>query len=205
MRFPGIELLKWAGLSAMLYDHLAYFSGWALPFAAAIGAFAFPFFSIAMVAALVDAGRDKHSAIASRMFRWGIIAQGAVLLVRDPLPLNVLFTLAAGLLLGGRTERPKGREWFGAIVLVLVCSLSEFSFFGALYIGALFHYFRGGAMWWPVLAAVPLLAFNEGQVVSVVATWVGLVMAESAPALPRLKRVFYPFYVFQYPLLRVLS
>ena len=94
-KYPGIEFAKWAGLATMIYDHLQAFVAVPLPLAEHVGAFAFPLFVYAMVAALSDKPNGKMRQVLQRLFAVGVIAQLAVVVVREPLPLNVLFTLGS--------------------------------------------------------------------------------------------------------------
>ena len=206
MKRPGIEVAKWIGLAAMLYDHLAYFSGWPLPLASAIGALAFPFFAVALAAGLSSSENGKHQSIIKRLLVGGVIAQVAVCLVRDPLPLNVLFTLASGVMVYSAAEAERGGKQFAVFCLGLsIGTLSEFTFVGTAMVATLMgHYRMGTKLWIPVAIALPLFAFNEGMPFAPLAVWLAVLCVQYAPELPRVKRIFYPVYVLQYPFLRML-
>ena len=203
---PGIELTKWLGVICMIYDHLEYFGGVDLPMASAVGALAFPFFAIALAAALADSKPGKREIVVKRLLIAAIIAQVAVVLVRDVLPLNVIFTLAAGVIAYGALEAES--EWRKAgmtAVALIIGTLAEFSFIGTgVVLLAMAHYRVGWSKWWVVGACVPLFAFNEMQMIAPVGAWLAFWLVDNGPVIPRIKRVFYPVYVLQYPLLRLL-
>ena len=203
---PGIEFTKWAGVFCMLYDHLEYFSGVPLPLASWVGSLAFPLFAVAVGAALADAPGGKLEQVTRRMLAWGLLAQVAILFVRDFLPLNVLFTLASGLVLYAATETERvGRRAYLIGLALAVGTLSEFAFFGtALVACCLAHFRRGLSLVWCVVASLPLFAFNELALLSPVGVVVGWWLINEGPHLPRVRRAFYPVYVLQYPLLRMM-
>ena len=202
----GIELTKWVAVGAMLYDHLEVFSGWSLPFASAVGALAFPMFAIALGAALAEAQGEKRRLVVRRLVVAGLIAQVAVLLVRDALPLNVLFTMASGVMAYSALEESSGWRSVGRIAFALALgTLSEFQFIGTgVIVAALSHYRRGTSIWWIYAASLPLFAFNEMQLVAPLGVLGGMWLIENGPKIPRVKRAFYPVYILQYPFLRFL-
>lgn len=203
---PGIELLKWLGFAFMFYDHAAVFGGIDLPYAEAVGTFAFPFFVVALAAVMADKTPSKRRSVFARMWKWGFVAQAVCLLVRDPLPLNVLFTLASGLLLIDALDR--WRTWRGAVViavLLLVGSLAEFSFVGVALVTVTIAVFQGRLHpAWMYGVSFLLFPFNSGQLLAPAAMWIAVALLESGPRLPRLQRAFYPLYAVQWVLLRVL-
>ena len=200
----AVELLKWLGLAAMLYDHAELFAGVALPYAAAVGAFAFPFFAIALGAALAGEPTGKLGLVVRRLFFWALVAQVVVVFVRDPMPLNVLFTLAVGVLAFLGTE---SRRWGRGSMLVLcaigVSLISEFSVLGATFVWASLYVFaRGHQPLCLCVPAIPLYIFNEGSMFSVVAVVAAAGLLSQNVSVPRIKRVFYLAYIAQWPLLR---
>ena len=200
--FSGIESVKWLGVIAMIYDHLEVFAGWLLPFAAGIGGLAFPLFAVGLAAALADATLLKMRSISKRLLLIGLVAQVAVIFVRDPLPLNVLFSFCAGL---GLYVAIKEKSFLFAIVAAVVATLSEFSWPGALVIlAALAHYRDGASVGWMYAASVLLFPFNEMQLTAPLGVAVALWLVVNGPAIDRKKHAFYPIYVLQYPVLRFL-
>lgn len=200
----AVELLKWLGLAAMLYDHAELFAGVLLPYAASVGAFAFPFFAIALGAALGLEPSGKLALVVRRLFFWALIAQVVVVFVRDPMPLNVLFTLAAGVLAFVGTEsRRSGRGAVLVLGAVGVSLVSEFSILGATFVWASLYVFsRRRQPLWLCLPAIPLYLFNEGSMFSVVAVVAAAALLSQSVSVPRVKRVFYLAYIAQWPLLR---
>ncbi|MEM8684363.1 MAG: TraX family protein [Pseudomonadota bacterium] len=206
-RFPGIELVKWLGLAAMVYDHVDAYSTVTLPLASHVGAVAFPFFVYAMFAALADAPAGKVRDVVRRMFAWAVVAQIAVLFVRDGFPLNVLFTLAAALAVSGvyRLDRVNATHVFLALPFVLIALLAEFSLAGLLFaLVVAGEIQRGWSRWWTVAAALPLFAFNELSFAACAAAIAASIISKQGPSIGRIPRIFYPLYVVQWPLLRLL-
>lgn len=205
MKTPGIELLKWLGVFAMLYDHAAYFAGVSLPYAHHVGSFAFPAFAYAMVAAMHDRPVGKYGQVARRMFTWGLIAQIAVVFVRDPLPLNVLFTLGAGLAFSALLSEDLTAKTVGSMAVFLALgAFAEFSVVGVAFIVAAHAHVRGHSFLWPVAVSIFLPVFNEMSLGASFATILIPYLLQYGPELTRVKRVFYPVYVLQWPLMRLL-
>lgn len=202
--FKGLEFLKWAGLLTMFYDHVEAFGGVALPFAASVGAFAFPFFAVALAGGMCGQPEGKRKAVARRLLVWGVIAQLVGFAIRDPLPFNVMFTLAFGLMLYGRWGAVSFGSFAKIAVIAVLATVSEFSIFGVAFVVSLLWYFENGNRVWVVLlAAFPLYVFNEGSLMSIPATLLAVWLASNGPFIPRLRGAFYPLYVVQWPLLRL--
>lgn len=205
MKTPGIELLKWLGVFAMLYDHAALFAGVSLPFAHHVGSFAFPAFVYAMVGAMHDKPVGKFAQVARRMFMWGLLAQIAVCFVRDPLPLNVLFTLGAGLGLSALlSEELSPPVFLSMAAFAVLGAFSEFSIPGLAFIVAAHAHVRGHSFVWPVAASIFLAVFNEFSLGASFAAVACGFLLQFGPELKRIPRVFYPLYVLQWPLMRLI-
>lgn len=207
---PGIEWLKWLGLFAMLYDHVSEYV-LPLPFAASVGAYAFPFFALALVSAVAGHGPAKATGVAVRCLKWGIVAQLAVLVVRDPVPFNVLFTLGAGLYVGARIRqavernRVTGTAALKVAACVLLGSASEFSLPGVALVTVAYLAAVGHVPSWTVYVPAALLfPFNEMSFAALLAVWVAGIILVDAPRVPRVPGLFYPAYVLQWPFLGML-
>lgn len=206
MSLKGLEFTKWCGVFCMLYDHLDAFAGWPLPFAQAIGSAGLPFFVVALGAAVNDCGTAKLVELVRRFLVVGIIAQVAVLFVRDGLPLNILFTFISGILVVMAVESESSLRIAAlGISGVALGIVSEYSFLGtALVVASMLYYRRGVSPWWIVGASLPLYVFNEGHFFAPFSVLASVWLVENGPRLPRFRRGFYPIYVLQFPLLRFL-
>ena len=191
----------------MVYDHLEYFSGVALPFAADVGALAFPLFAYALAGGTCVDTHVKNGEIVVRLLKWGALAQVVLLVIRDPLPLNVMFTLAAGLTFG--TVGAHKVTWQTALSLALVAvagAVAEFSIAGVLFVALVVAAAHGRLpKWAPYPAALLLVPFNEFSLVPLIATPMAAYVLRHGPVIPRIKRAFYPLYVVQWPVLRLLG
>jgi len=201
----GIELAKWLGVLAMLYDHLQLFAGWPLPWADHVGAFALPLFTVALAEALRDSPPGKLIEVGRRMLVWGCVAQVPLLFVREALPLNVLFTLGFATLGVGLWQRNRPWDRIAGALAIATTLVAEFALFGgAFVVVAMSVAASRGPVWWSMLAALPLFVFNAGSLMAIPATLLGSIVCSAPFAVPRIGRVFYYVYVLQWVVLAVL-
>jgi hypothetical protein len=210
LSIQGLELCKWLGLVAMLWEHCAVYLTLPLPFPQVVGALAFPFFAVGLAAGLAGKPAGKKAQVVRRLFVWGMGAQVASVLVRDLLPLNVLFTLGCGVLLHLAWKDSTGKARAGVVALALAFSVAtEFATFGALLVAALLAHLETGKQGvfapWALAASLPLYAFNEGSFFATVGVLGALLVLQYGPMVSRARRVFYPVYVFQWPLFKLLA
>lgn len=199
---PGVEFAKWLGFAAMIYNHWGVFVE-PLPYFEMVGSFAFPLFVWAIAAATRNANARQDATTIKRMLVWGFLAQVVVVLVRDPLPLNVLFTLASGVAFA-RAIQSREQRWVYLAIAVVIGAVSEFTIVGTAVTGLMIASARGLLSPWSAIAAsVPLYAFNAGWPTATLAVVALTYWGHALPELPRRRRVFYPLYVVQYPLLRL--
>lgn len=196
-RRESIELIKWLGLAAMLTDHVGRFAlGIDSPLAETVGAFAFPLFAVALAAALSDA--PVTGWVHRKLLFWAVLSQLIVLLVREPLPLNILFTFLLGLA-AFQAEREHGFLAFLGILALGV--FVEYGPFGVLFIYALRSSFFRRDPLDLVLAGIASLTFtpwNSGVVLAPVALVLGLLLLRSPIGLPRAPGLFYRVYAYQW-------
>jgi len=138
-RDGALDLLKWLALLSMVLDHLRYV-GYSLDFLYVPGRLAFPWFCLAMAAnlarmrAVTTDGQWRYlgwlmlfSAISEIPYR---------LFIPDPDTLNVLPTLALGLLVARGWQSPTLQSRLLAVACVLLAVLFPerlmFGFFGVL-------------------------------------------------------------------------
>src|SRR3990167_5173729 len=132
-RDAALDLLKWLALLSMLIDHLRHV--WPQLYAVYIpGRLAFPLFCLAIAANLARPVAGERGPIPLRYL--GLLLGFALLsewpyrlLVQTPQSLNVLPTLALGLLIASAAQHPHGqRRWLGlgalALALFLSCALA---------------------------------------------------------------------------------
>jgi hypothetical protein len=196
---PGLETIKWLGLVAMFYDHVALFGGVALPAAEAVGALALPMFAIALGHGLSGATSEKILEVGRRMLFWGFLAQVPLLFVREAVPLNILFTLGFATLAYGLAQRPGPVFRVGTALALFATLVSEFSILGGGFVfAALVAGSRDRAQWLPVLASVPLFMFNSGSFFAVPGTLLAILLTHVDIGPPRIAGLFYWLYVGQW-------
>lgn len=138
-RDGALDLLKWLALLSMVLDHLRYV-GYSLDFLYVPGRLAFPWFCLAMAANL----SRVHTATTNSQWRYlgWLMVFGAVseipyrMFIPDPDTLNVMPTLALGLLVARGWQRPVFQSRLLAVAAVLLAVLFPerlmFGFFGVL-------------------------------------------------------------------------
>ncbi|WP_166223538.1 TraX family protein [Pseudomonas atagonensis] len=167
-RDGALDLLKWLALLSMLLDHLRYV-GFSADWLYVPGRFAFPWFCLAMAANLSRAGARKTE---WRYLGWLLLFSAVSeipyrLYIPDPDTLNVMPTLALGLLVArGWQESSILSRLLGASALVLAAAYPErlmFGFFGVLLPLAMLLVFRR-PWYFSLLPGGICLAANQWQV-----------------------------------------
>jgi hypothetical protein len=200
-----LEVVKYAALGAMLASHVAQYAygvdgGWAH----VVGRLAFPMFTAALALGCVS--EDALRRTMWRLVGWGVVAQVGSVLVRGPLPLNVLFTFALGVVLYVGVARNSLGAWVSAAAALLIGMACEFGFVGvalvavALAAGRTFERYTGAPRYIAALAVVGMLcalcAFNgDGWALLAVPVLFGLALFEG---LPRVRHLFYVVYAAQW-------
>ncbi|KPH00860.1 TraX family protein [Pseudomonas sp. RIT-PI-r] len=167
-RDGALDLLKWLALLSMLLDHLRYV-GFSADWLYVPGRLAFPWFCLAMAANLARDGSRKTE---WRYLGWLLLFSAVSeipyrLYIPDPDTLNVMPTLALGLLVarGWQDPSPMSRL-LGVAALVLAAMFPErlmFGFFGVLLPLAMLLVFRR-PWYFSVLSGLICLAANQWQV-----------------------------------------
>ena len=169
-RDGALDLLKWLALLSMVLDHLRYV-GYSVDILYVPGRLAFPWFCLAMAAnlsraqAVVDAGQWRYlgwlllfSAISEIPYR---------LYIPDPDTLNVLPTLALGLLVARGWQQPTLQTRLLAVVALTLAALFPerlmFGFFGVLLPLVMLLVLRR-PWYFSLLPGVVCLAANQWQV-----------------------------------------
>lgn len=210
LRGGKLEAIKWCAFALMIVDHYAaYVAVVDAPFADFLGAMVFPMFAFAFAVGLSSHSFGRRADVIGGLVGWGIVAQLAALLVRDGLPLNVLFTFAAALMLD--QARDDG-ELVWHRVLFVVCGvglgyMSEFSWPGVALMLSLLWWTRSGSVASVAVAGVSLVALEPSNASwgAVCAPLVVALLVWSDVSLPRVRAVFYPAYAGQFVLMAGLA
>lgn len=167
-RDGALDLLKWLALLSMVLDHLRYV-GYSVDILYVPGRLAFPWFCLAMAANLA---RSREVTPPWRYLGWLLLFSALSeipyrLFIPDPDTLNVLPTLALGLLVarGWRDERLTSRL-LAVAALILAALFSErlmFGFFGVLLPLAMLLVIRR-AWYFALLPGLVCLAANQWEV-----------------------------------------
>ena len=167
-RDGALDLLKWLSLLSMLLDHLRYV-GFSADWLYVPGRLAFPWFCLAMAANLSRAGARKTE---WRYLGWLLLFSAVSeipyrLYIPDPDTLNVMPTLALGLLVARAWQDPSiMSRSLGVAALVLAAVFSErlmFGFFGVLLPLAMLLVFHR-PWYFSLLSGLICLAANQWQV-----------------------------------------
>jgi hypothetical protein len=167
-RDGALDLLKWLALLSMLLDHLRYV-GFSADWLYVPGRLAFPWFCLAMAANL---SRDGSRRMEWRYLGWLLLFSLVSeipyrLFIPDPNTLNVLPTLALGLLVARAWQDPSiMARLLGVAALALAVVFPErlmFGFFGVLLPLAMLLVFRR-PWYFSVLSGLICLAANQWQV-----------------------------------------
>lgn len=167
-RDGALDLLKWLALLSMLLDHLRYV-GFSADWLYVPGRLAFPWFCLAMAANL---SRDGTRRMEWRYLGWLLLFSLVSeipyrLFIPDPNTLNVLPTLALGLLVARAWQDPSiMARLLGVAALALAVVFPErlmFGFFGVLLPLAMLLVFRR-PWYFSVLSGLICLAANQWQV-----------------------------------------
>ncbi|MGY4660625.1 hypothetical protein ACVWZ9_001419 [Pseudomonas chlororaphis] len=170
-RDGALDLLKWLALLCMVLDHLRYV-GWSLDLLYVPGRLAFPWFCLALAANVARAGAvDREGAGQWRYLGWlllfSLLSEVPYrLYIPDPDTLNVLPTLALGLLVARAWQRRGGLALWLGIGATLLGGLFDrylmFGLFGVLLpLAMLLVLQRRG--YWALLPGLLCLAANQWQ------------------------------------------
>jgi hypothetical protein len=167
-RDGALDLLKWLALLSMLLDHLRYV-GFSADWLYVPGRLAFPWFCLAMAANLArDGSRKTEWRYLGWLLLFSLVSEIPYrLFIPDPNTLNVLPTLALGLLVARAWQAPSiMARLLGVAALALAVVFPErlmFGFFGVLLPLAMLLVFRR-PWYFSVLSGLICLAANQWQV-----------------------------------------
>jgi hypothetical protein len=202
------ETLKWIALACMLIDHInsAFYAreiAWMTP----VGRIAMPLFTLVLGYNLARPGSDPDRLL-KKLLIFGLVAQPfhAILAMKGSwLPLNVLFTFAAGI---AYTQWVQKKNWTAAIALLVVATLTvDYSFVGVLLLAASWFYFSNPtpkSLTWLAVAIGGLCLFNNNFY-----ALLGVAIFYSAAwwtfRLPRSKWLFWIVYPAHFALLIIIK
>ncbi len=167
-RDGALDLLKWLALLSMLFDHLRYV-GFSADWLYVPGRLAFPWFCLAMAANLArDGSRRMEWRYLGWLLLFSLVSEIPYrLFIPDPNTLNVLPTLALGLLVARGWQDPSiMARLLGVAALALAAMFPErlmFGFFGVLLPLAMLLVFRR-PWYFSALSGLICLAANQWQV-----------------------------------------
>lgn len=196
-----VEVLKWVACVLMLFEHFAGFAfEWSSIWPHAVGRAVFPLFAFALACGLARSNADHIRSVIIRLSLWGCISVVAVALVRDPAPLNILFTFALGILFEQLVTGVSKYRGLGMIAVLLASMLVEYSTTGVLGVACLFHAMRtteARSYGWG-LAGLGFICWSNGNLLPIVAPMIVAIVVLLDVQLPRVRRVFYPIYAGQW-------
>lgn len=206
----NLELLKWVGLVGMLADHV-----WLYAFAApnayseALGAIALPLFALAIAEGVKNQSFESRTRTLQRLVLGACAAQLAVLIVREFMPLNVIYTIGAGVLADSALRYAPLRKYRAPALgaAVAVGFVAEFEFIGVGLVWALCHYARtrsDTALAVALAMLVALFPYN-GNHWALATVPVAVAVFLLPPEMPRVRGGFYWIYCLQWPLIGLLQ
>ncbi|HMN45895.1 MAG TPA: TraX family protein [Povalibacter sp.] len=205
----GIEAVKWFALGAMLIEHVYRYVLDVFPFwVFLIGRSVFPLFALSLAFGLAGSWQTaRPQRVIQRLLVWTVIAAAARAFVLPAMPLNVLFTLAAGCVVYLCALRG---GWWSLLIAAVSCALSgfaEFGIFGAFAVAAAMAYADHRGRWWLAISLACVCA-SQAAIAPLAALPIAWAVSRVADGVPRVSGAFYWSYVGQWPLLaflRVLS
>jgi hypothetical protein len=170
-RDGALDLLKWLAMLSMVLDHLRYV-GYSLDLLYVPGRLAFPWFCLAMAVNLARSGTPSTKSGQWRYLGWLLLFSALSeipyrMYIPDPDTLNVLPTLALGLLVAcGWQHRTLQSRLLAAVALLLAALFPQrlmFGFFGVLLPLAMLLVIRR-PWYFSLLPGLVCLAANQLQV-----------------------------------------
>lgn len=192
------ESLKWLGLAAMLIDHAnAWVFDSAFPVAQAIGRIALPCFAIALALGIAHSRRYESTLV--RLVQWAAISLFAQLLVRDWYPLNVLFTLAAGVYFAVAIIDASYSRLWSWLAAFVAGFFVEFGHYGVAFVAlaVLWAHSRTQRSLYLFALSAALLVIPNGNHWALAGFAVAL-LVHRLPVVPRVRGFFYRAYAAQF-------
>lgn len=140
-RGPGLEAAKWLAFLLMIGDHVnTHVLDGAYPILYLLGRLVFPLFAFALAAGVAEKGEAVLVSTINRLLVWACVAQVPWSYFSHPVSLNVIFTLAFGLMAYSALV-VKAWNWKRGVLYVVAAaaslgSASEFGLIGVLLVAS---------------------------------------------------------------------
>lgn len=213
LRHPAsgaLELLKLAGLAAMVVDHAnKYGLDGAYPAMEHVGRLAFPLFAL-----VVAANLRWHTADAQRYFMrlavWGLASQPVYVWTTGRPELNILLTLAVGVQLVLALDAAAQRAGLDNVVWLLVVLAAavpcDYRLTGPLLVAVFHAWFSQPRALTAALVVLCVAVLNASLAfapATLASLGVAAIVAGWRPEMPRMTRYwFYPFYPLHFAVIR---
>lgn len=199
----ALEAIKWLAVVLMLTEHFCHFVLGHLPYAVmATGRLVFPLFALALAVGCAHKSNAERFVVVQRLLVWALVAALARVFLLDWVPLNVVFTLAAGLAVNVILGALGRGRFIYATPIVLIGSGMEFGSAGVLAVHFFCNFARDQSRrgWMDAVLASALVCLANGNFWALAAMPVAISISNADIELPRVKRLFYWSYVGQWPL-----
>lgn len=208
MNVRNLDLVKWTGVAVMLVDHVWLYVYGATWWSEAAGALAFPLFAVALAEGVKNQSPASRLRTLRRLLIGAAVAQACLLLVRDSLPLNVIFTLGLGLALD--TVWRSRSEWGAIAIAAAIAGVGRLADFNVVGVALVFFACRWTATrcdrWLAAgVASIALLFPWNGNHVALGALPLLWAISRMPKEVPRLPNAFYVIYAAQWPLIALLA
>lgn len=195
-----IEPCKWIGLVLMVVEHASWYVWNVMPGPVMLlGRMVFPLFALALVLGIVGKTRAQRLELVQRLVVWGAIAAGCALAVRDPFPLNVLFTFALGVTLHSVLTSVNASRYVVAAVVLLLGFGVEFGPLGVIGVASLVAWANEQRRWRWLAVGFGCICASNGNLFALGALAVALAIEVGELEVPRIRRLFYWTYAGQWP------
>lgn len=195
----GLECLKWLALILMTGDHISTFLfGGDITFLNNAGRIALPIFAFVFA---YNLGRDNaeefYTRSSKRLLIFGIMSMPLYLSLANThnlLPLNILFTLLAGLLIIISYNKKKYTE--AVILFVFVGFTVEYNWFGLALIFTCHCFVKSGSDGWlyAMLTSLAMLYLLNVNFYAFLAVPIIMAISWREISFPRFKWAFYAYY-----------
>ena len=199
------EALKWIALGLMVIDHVnTFLLDRSVPAMYAVGRIAFPIFAIVLAWNLARPG-IQLARLSGRLLGFGFLAAIPLSALGMPMPLNVMFTFAAAVLVLALWDAGWRKSAVAAFFVLGI--LVDYGWPGLSLILAVRWWFLAGtpASLAASLAALVSLYLANGNLWALGALPVIAAVQGYAPHVPRLRWAFYAFYPAHFVVLAVLA
>lgn len=205
----SLEAIKWLALVLMLAEHVCFFVFGVMPWTVFfLGRLVFPLFAIALAFGVAHKTPAEKFDVVYRLAAWGCVASLASSLIRDALPLNVLFTFAFGVTLDSVWRLSGLRSWLLGLLILAGGFAVEYGPMGVVAVSAFMVAARADTTRSAItflLVGSLLICLANGNLFAAFAPLVAVAISRGGIEVPRIKRLFYWTYAGQWPLFALLK